>query len=225
MENLIEEAKRLKEQGQLDEAIATLKRAIDLNMDDAEAYLQLGLIYFERQDYAQAVKALHVAAGLRPSSGIIRMLDTDRPIPTQLVEAWSPAISVHSPSLLHGVLASFTHVVGQLPPGQSSFAAHGCPALPPPLHCPCRRATRRIEYGASAEPSSVTTFCAITVGSSCATAPDFLAAVRLVQAHGESVAALFSHRFPLTRAQEAIGCVADPAAGAVKVLITLGGDY
>ena len=62
------------------------------------------------------------------------------------------------------------------------------------------------------------------VGSSCATAPDFLAAVRLVQAHRESVAALFSHRFPLTRAQEAIECVADPAAGAVKVLITLGDD-
>jgi L-gulonate 5-dehydrogenase len=62
------------------------------------------------------------------------------------------------------------------------------------------------------------------VGSSCATAPDFLAAVRLVQAHRESIAALFSHRFPLTRAQEAIECVADSAAGAVKVLITLGGD-
>jgi threonine dehydrogenase-like Zn-dependent dehydrogenase len=61
------------------------------------------------------------------------------------------------------------------------------------------------------------------VGSSCATAPDFLAAVRLVQAHRGSIAALFSHRFPLTRAQEAIECVADSAAGAVKVLITLDG--
>jgi L-gulonate 5-dehydrogenase len=62
------------------------------------------------------------------------------------------------------------------------------------------------------------------VGSSCATAPDFRAAIRLVRAHRESVAALFSHRFPLTRAREAIECVADSAAGAVKVLIAHGGD-
>jgi threonine dehydrogenase-like Zn-dependent dehydrogenase len=44
-----------------------------------------------------------------------------------------------------------------------------------------------------------------------------------VRAHRESVAELFSHRFPLTRAREAIECVADPAGGAVKVLISLGG--
>jgi L-gulonate 5-dehydrogenase len=61
------------------------------------------------------------------------------------------------------------------------------------------------------------------LGSSCATAPDFRSAIALVQAHRETVAALFSHRFPLTRAREAIECVADPAAGAVKVLITVGG--
>ncbi|HKQ05707.1 MAG TPA: tetratricopeptide repeat protein [Blastocatellia bacterium] len=71
MDNLIEEAKRLKEQGLLDEAIATLKQAIDLNLEDAEAYLELGLVHFERQDYTQALKALKVAAGLRPGSGII----------------------------------------------------------------------------------------------------------------------------------------------------------
>jgi L-gulonate 5-dehydrogenase len=62
------------------------------------------------------------------------------------------------------------------------------------------------------------------VGSSCATAADFSAGVRLVRAHRESVAALFSHRFPLTRAREAIECVADPAAGPVKVLISLAGE-
>ena len=60
------------------------------------------------------------------------------------------------------------------------------------------------------------------LGSSCATAPDFRSAIALVQAHRETVAALFSHRFPLTRAREAIECVADPAAGAVKVLVTVG---
>jgi threonine dehydrogenase-like Zn-dependent dehydrogenase len=61
------------------------------------------------------------------------------------------------------------------------------------------------------------------LGSSCATAPDFRAAVALVQSHRETIAALFSHRFPLTRAREAIECVADPASGAVKVLITVAG--
>jgi tetratricopeptide (TPR) repeat protein len=72
VENLIEDAKRLKEQGLLDEAIATLKQAIDLNMDDAEAYLQLGLVYIERQDYARAAKSLTVAAALRPTNGLIQ---------------------------------------------------------------------------------------------------------------------------------------------------------
>jgi L-gulonate 5-dehydrogenase len=61
------------------------------------------------------------------------------------------------------------------------------------------------------------------LGSSCATAADFRSAVALVQAHRETIAALFSHRFPLIRAQEAFACVANPAAGAVKVLITVGG--
>jgi threonine dehydrogenase-like Zn-dependent dehydrogenase len=61
------------------------------------------------------------------------------------------------------------------------------------------------------------------LGSSCATASDFRSAVALVQAHRETIAALFSHRFPLTRAREAIECVANPAAGAVKVLVTVGG--
>jgi threonine dehydrogenase-like Zn-dependent dehydrogenase len=60
------------------------------------------------------------------------------------------------------------------------------------------------------------------VGSSCATAADFRAAVRLVRSHRESVAALFSHRFPLTRAREAIECVAGSQADVVKVLITVG---
>jgi threonine dehydrogenase-like Zn-dependent dehydrogenase len=61
------------------------------------------------------------------------------------------------------------------------------------------------------------------LGSSCATAADFRSAIALVQAHRETISALFSHRFPLTHAREAIECVANPAAGAVKVLITVGG--
>jgi L-gulonate 5-dehydrogenase len=60
------------------------------------------------------------------------------------------------------------------------------------------------------------------LGSSCATAADFRSAVALVQGHRERISALFSHRFPLTHAREAIEFVANPAAGAVKVLITIG---
>ena len=60
-------------------------------------------------------------------------------------------------------------------------------------------------------------------GSSCASAADFRAATGLVRAHREAIAALFSHRFPLTGAREAIECVASSPAGAVKVLVTLGG--
>ncbi len=59
-------------------------------------------------------------------------------------------------------------------------------------------------------------------GSSCQTATDFRTAVRLVRSHRESIAMLFSHRFPLTQAREAIECVASAQPGVVKVLITLG---
>ncbi len=59
------------------------------------------------------------------------------------------------------------------------------------------------------------------VGSSCATGADFRTAVQLVQAHREPIATLFSHRFPLTRAREAIECVANSTVAAVKVLITV----
>ena len=60
------------------------------------------------------------------------------------------------------------------------------------------------------------------VGSSCASAADFRTAIWLVRAHREPIAALFSHRFPLTGAREAIECVASSPGDAVKVLITVG---
>jgi threonine dehydrogenase-like Zn-dependent dehydrogenase len=59
------------------------------------------------------------------------------------------------------------------------------------------------------------------VGSSCATAADFRAAVRLVQAHRGSIAALLTHRFPLMRVREAIDCAAGSQSGVVKVLIAV----
>ncbi len=61
------------------------------------------------------------------------------------------------------------------------------------------------------------------VGSSCATAADFRAAIRLVQAHRDAIAALLTHRFPLTRVREAIECAAGSHSGVVKVLITVSG--
>ena len=61
------------------------------------------------------------------------------------------------------------------------------------------------------------------VGSSCATATDFRAAVRLVAQHRDSIAALLTHRFPLTRAREAIETVVNSQADVVKVLINVSG--
>lgn len=61
-------------------------------------------------------------------------------------------------------------------------------------------------------------------GSSGATAADFRAAVRLVRANRERVAALQTHRFPLSQARAAFECMRDPAAGAVKVLISVSGQ-
>lgn len=56
-------------------------------------------------------------------------------------------------------------------------------------------------------------------GSSCATAPDFREAIRLVHAHRDAVSGLFTHRFPLASAREAIECVASFPADIVKVLV------
>jgi L-gulonate 5-dehydrogenase len=61
------------------------------------------------------------------------------------------------------------------------------------------------------------------VGSSCATGMDFRAAVRIVAGHRDSIAALLTHRFPLTRAREAIETVVNSQAGVIKVLINVSG--
>jgi threonine dehydrogenase-like Zn-dependent dehydrogenase len=61
------------------------------------------------------------------------------------------------------------------------------------------------------------------VGSSCATAVDFRAAVRLVADHRGLIAALLTHRFPLRRAREAIECAVNSQADVVKVLINVSG--
>jgi threonine dehydrogenase-like Zn-dependent dehydrogenase len=60
-------------------------------------------------------------------------------------------------------------------------------------------------------------------GSSCATAADFRVAARLVQAHQAAIAALPVHRFPLTRARDAIECAANSPANVVKVQVAITG--
>jgi threonine dehydrogenase-like Zn-dependent dehydrogenase len=60
------------------------------------------------------------------------------------------------------------------------------------------------------------------IGSSCATADDFRAALRIVSAHRASLAALFSHHFPLDCAAEAIEFAMRRPPDAIKVMVTVG---
>jgi len=59
------------------------------------------------------------------------------------------------------------------------------------------------------------------IGSSCATAEDFLNAVRLVSANRASLAALFSHHFPLTHAAEAFTFAMNRPPDAIKIVVTV----
>jgi threonine dehydrogenase-like Zn-dependent dehydrogenase len=59
------------------------------------------------------------------------------------------------------------------------------------------------------------------IGSSCATAEDFRTAVRLVSAHRASLAALFSHHFPLERAAEAFEFAMKRPQDAIKIVVTV----
>jgi len=59
------------------------------------------------------------------------------------------------------------------------------------------------------------------IGSSCATADDFRAAINLVSANRASLSALFSHHFPLTRAAEAFEFAMKRPPDAIKIVVTL----
>jgi threonine dehydrogenase-like Zn-dependent dehydrogenase len=59
------------------------------------------------------------------------------------------------------------------------------------------------------------------LGSSCATAEDFRAAISLVKANRASLAALFSHHFPLTRAGEAFEFAMKRPPDAIKIVVTV----
>ena len=59
------------------------------------------------------------------------------------------------------------------------------------------------------------------IGSSCATAGDFRAAVNLVRANRASLAALFSHHFPLTRTADAFEFAMKRPPDAIKIVVTV----
>jgi threonine dehydrogenase-like Zn-dependent dehydrogenase len=59
------------------------------------------------------------------------------------------------------------------------------------------------------------------IGSSCATADDFRAAITLVTESQKSLAALFSHHFPLTRAGEAFEFAMKRPPDAIKIVVTV----
>jgi threonine dehydrogenase-like Zn-dependent dehydrogenase len=59
------------------------------------------------------------------------------------------------------------------------------------------------------------------IGSSCATAEDFRAAINLVKANRASLAAVFSHHFPLTRAAEAFEFAMNRPPDAIKIVVTV----
>jgi 2-desacetyl-2-hydroxyethyl bacteriochlorophyllide A dehydrogenase len=59
------------------------------------------------------------------------------------------------------------------------------------------------------------------IGSSCATAEDFQAAINLVKANRASLGAIFSHHFPLTRAAEAFEFAMNRPPDAIKIVVTV----
>ena len=59
------------------------------------------------------------------------------------------------------------------------------------------------------------------IGTSCATAEDFKAAIELVSANRSIITALFSHHFPLARAAEAFEFAMSRPPDAIKVIVTI----
>jgi threonine dehydrogenase-like Zn-dependent dehydrogenase len=59
------------------------------------------------------------------------------------------------------------------------------------------------------------------IGSSCATADDFKNAISLVSASRASLAALFSHHFPLSRATQAFQFAISRPPDAIKIVVTV----
>ncbi|HKQ05708.1 MAG TPA: tetratricopeptide repeat protein [Blastocatellia bacterium] len=70
MDDLLETARELKDQGCLNAALVLLRHVVEQDLDNAQAYLDLGLVFFAQADYPQAVKALRVACDLRPDQGV-----------------------------------------------------------------------------------------------------------------------------------------------------------
>jgi uncharacterized protein HemY len=70
MDGLLQTARELNEHGCLNPAVVLLRQVIELDLDNAQAYLVLGLAFYAQADYVRAVKALRVACGLRRDQGM-----------------------------------------------------------------------------------------------------------------------------------------------------------
>jgi uncharacterized protein HemY len=70
MDDLLQTARELNDHGCLNVALVLLGHVIEQDLDNAQAYLDLGLAFYAQADYVQAVKALRVACGLRPDQGV-----------------------------------------------------------------------------------------------------------------------------------------------------------
>jgi tetratricopeptide (TPR) repeat protein len=65
---LLQSAADAESHGNLDQAIADLRKAVDLDPSSAIALLKLGDAYFRKQDYGAATQPLQRAAELSPDS-------------------------------------------------------------------------------------------------------------------------------------------------------------
>jgi threonine dehydrogenase-like Zn-dependent dehydrogenase len=59
------------------------------------------------------------------------------------------------------------------------------------------------------------------IGSSCATAEDFAAAIRLIATSRVAIAHVFSHHFPLARAAKAFEFAMSRPPDAIKIVVTV----
>jgi threonine dehydrogenase-like Zn-dependent dehydrogenase len=107
------------------------------------------------------------------------------------------------------VPAGLVFAVGDLDPDCASFVE------------PASVAVHALARGRLAAGEQVVVFGAGVIGSSCATAGDFRAAIKLVAANRTAISALFSHHFPLARAAEAFEFAMSRPPDAVKIVVTV----
>ena len=75
-ERFIQEANRLYEKAQLDQALMTYQKALRLNPDLADAYRQIGLIYMKKQEKERALRAFRIYLQLKPETSDKQLVET-----------------------------------------------------------------------------------------------------------------------------------------------------